>query len=86
MQELINEKISVITLFNHQTNRVTPKKIKWKNKIYPINLIGYHHKYKEGSRLFHIFSVCNKNLFFRIKFDTNSLEWILEEISDGLAN
>jgi hypothetical protein len=86
MLQTINEKVSVITLYNHQTNRVSPKKIKWNGKIYPINLIGYHHRYQEGNKLIHIFSVSNRNLFFRLKFDTQNLEWILEEISDGLAN
>ncbi len=84
MNEIINEKISVITIYDKKN--VLPFRIKWQGRVYDISKIGFHHKIKEGTRLFHIFSVTDGNLDFRLKFDTETLHWILEEVSDGLAN
>lgn len=86
MQEVIQEKVSVVTIYNCATGLVMPKKIKWQTRVYEIISIGYHHKVKEGKKLFHIFSASSKNLAFRLKLDTDTLHWTLEEISDGLAN
>ena len=85
MQEIINEKISVITIFRHRStqNEVLPWKIKWQGRIYHIQKIGFHHLIREGRKLFHIFSVTDGNLDFRLRFDTENLHWILEEVFDG---
>ena len=84
MNEIINEKISVVMIYNQKN--VMPCRIKWQGRIYHIAKIGFHHQIKEGSRLFHIFSVTDGNLDFRLRFDTESLHWTLEEISDGITN
>jgi hypothetical protein len=63
----------------------SPKWVKWKNNIYKIEEVGLHHTVREGKVLFHIFSVTTKTLFLRLKLDTESLIWKLEEISDGLS-
>lgn len=62
-----------------------PKWIKWKNKVYKIEKVGLHHSFREGRVLYHAFSVATKTLFFRLVLDTETLNWRLEEISDGLA-
>lgn len=63
-----------------------PKWVKWKNKIYKIEKVGLHHTFREGRTLYHAFSVVTKTLFFRIVLDTDTLNWKLEEISDGLPS
>lgn len=86
MQETINEKVSVITVFDRNRGIVIPQKIKWQGRVYSIDKIGYHHKVKEGKKLIHIFSVANNSLAFRLRFDSENLHWTLEEISDGLTS
>ncbi|HJY99009.1 MAG TPA: hypothetical protein VJ227_04865 [Patescibacteria group bacterium] len=63
-----------------------PRWIKWKNRVYKIERIGLHHTYREGRTLYHIFSVAAPTLFFRLRLNTESLSWKLEEISDGLPS
>jgi len=79
----INEVVSVIASYNHEKNRFIPYKMRWRLRDYFIKRLAYHHKIREGRSLFHIFHVTDGNLDFRIRFDTESLSWILEEVSDG---
>lgn len=86
MLAAINEPISVVAIYDRVRNDVTPWRIKWQNRIYTISQIGYHHTVREGRSLLHIFSVTDGNTAFRLKHDTETLGWTLEEISDGLAD
>lgn len=88
MTGLINEKVSVVTVFDHQApkNVVLPWKIKWHGRIYTVHKLGYHHTLREGRKLLHIFSVTDGNLDFRLRLDTETLHWTLEEICDGTAH
>ncbi|MFH0864085.1 MAG: hypothetical protein V1858_03290 [Candidatus Gottesmanbacteria bacterium] len=86
MNEVINEKVSVVSIYDRATGLVKPFKIKWQGRIYKITTLGYHHKTKEGKKLLHIFSVCNETIAFRLKLDTENLHWTLEEVSDGFAS
>jgi hypothetical protein len=87
MIEPINEKIEVVLIF-----RLTPKpvteiyKLKWRGKYYVISQTGYHYKVWEGRTRLHKFTVSSGTLDFRLRYDTENLAWILEEVSDGLAN
>lgn len=86
MRELIGEKIDVVLLYNRQRSRAVPSIIRWHGRTFKIKKIGFHHTVREGAKLFHIFSVSDGSTFFRLKLDTASLHWQLEEISDGLAD
>lgn len=86
MIQKITAPISVLTLFDHKKHIFTPLYVSWDGEKYKIKKIGYHHKVREGKVLFHIFSVISETLFFRLKFDTESLLWVVEEISDGEVN
>jgi len=79
---IINQKVSVISSYNHQTGEVSPRKILWNNREYKISRLTYHHKIKEGSQLFHIFHVTDGNTDFCLKLDTQNLHWRLEETYD----
>ncbi len=86
MQEIIKEKVSVITIYDRMKGTVMPKKIRWQGKDYMIEKLGYYHKFREGRKIMHIFSVASKEMFFRLSLDSENLHWTLEEISDGLPN
>jgi hypothetical protein len=86
MLEHMNERVGVITVFNHIKNTVMPARVIWRERTYNITKLGYHHKVKSGRTTLHIFSVCNESMAFKLQFNTESLIWTLEEISDGLAS
>lgn len=86
MLETINEKVSVVAIYNRYKGEVTPWRIRWGNRTYTITKIGFHHTIHEGQHLYHIFSVTDGAMAFRLKCDTETLHWTLEEVSDGLAS
>ena len=77
MTEAVDEKVTV-------GMSDIPKWVKWKNRIYKIDKIGLHYTFREGRALFHIFSVSTNTLAMKLKLDTETLNWKLEEISDGI--
>jgi len=86
MIQKISAPVSVELVYDHRKHTVFPRKILWDGRIFPALKIGLHHTYREGRELVHIFSVASDNLSFRLKLDTTTLFWTLEEISDGLPN
>ena len=85
MTEKINEKISVVTIYNRDKRTALPWRLKWQGRVYTISKVGYHHTMRVGRVLHHIFSVATDSMFFRLNHNTETLSWTLEEVSDGLA-
>ena len=73
----INEHVSVGSVDEN------PKYVIWKGRNHTITKIGLHHHYREGSTLYHIFSVATDTLFLRLKLNTDDLKWVLEEIQEN---
>lgn len=86
MIQKISAPVSVQLVYDHHLHAVSPRQILWDGKVIRISQVGLHHTIREGRTLFHIFSVTSQNLFFRLKLDTDTLFWTLEEIADGLPN
>lgn len=80
--EKINEKISVITVFNQESGLVIPKKIRWKNRDYLIKSVAYYHRVHQGKNIIHVFNVTDGHLDFRLSLNSENLHWTLEEIYD----
>jgi hypothetical protein len=74
---MINETVTVGSIDG------TPKYVVWKGKNHTIKTIGLHHHYREGSTLYHVFSVATDTLFLRLKLNTDNLLWKLEEIEEN---
>jgi hypothetical protein len=55
-------------------------------KEYDVTELGMHYPQRIGRVMHHIFSVTAGNLFFRLNLNTETLQWIIEEISDGLSD
>ncbi len=83
MIEAIGEQIAVITIYDPAKKITLPWRIKWRGRAYHIMKLGYHHHVRQGRVLVHYFTVSTKTLSFKLRFDTESLMWTLEEISDG---
>jgi hypothetical protein len=79
----IHEPVDIITIYKRTDGKTTPYKIRWNNRSYLITKVGYHHKVRSGRNVYHIFHVCTDSLAFRLRHDTETLDWILEEVSDG---
>lgn len=84
MREIINEKVDVITVFKKGRGIVEPLKLRWAGRDYAITKIGLHHPVRDGRTLFHIYSCTDGTTFFRLKLNTESMQWLLEEVNDGL--
>lgn len=60
-----------------------PVWVSWRSRIYKITKIGLHHTQAQGDTLLHIFSVIADTVFMRIKLNTKSLIWTLEEVMES---
>lgn len=74
---IIDEKVTVGMVNN------TPKYVIWHGRSHTVIKIGFHHVYRKGKTLYHIFSVIADTIFMRLKFDTEVLNWTLEEIEEN---
>lgn len=86
MTQKISAPVSVDLLYDHRRHTLAPRQIFWNGRLFRIAQVGLHHTFREGRTLFHIFSVVSQGLSFRLKLDSESLFWTLEEISDGLTD
>jgi hypothetical protein len=84
MTQKVDTPVSVGVSFDHIKRKIIPRWIYWDSRLHAVSKIGLHHTYRAGRTLFHVFSVASKTLFFRLVLDTDTLNWNLEEISDGL--
>lgn len=75
---LINERVTVGMVNN------TPKYVLWNGRNHTITKLGFHHNFREGKVLYHIFSVSTPTSFMRLTLDSENLSWKLNEITDGI--
>ncbi|GAB4027313.1 MAG: hypothetical protein Fur0011_5030 [Candidatus Microgenomates bacterium] len=86
MIQKISESVSVTTVFDANKHATRPINLQWGNQIYEITQLGLRHSYKEGNVRHHVFSVVGGDLFFRLNLNADTLNWTLEEVSDGLPD
>ena len=80
MSEAIHESVSVALWSNHAAHSIMPYSVYWHGRRYLITKVGFHHTYREGRVLMHMFSVTDGNTFFKLMFDTETLFWTLVEV------
>lgn len=78
--------ITVLSLSDHRLKTATPKKVLFAGRQYIIKKLGYHHVFRLGRTLYHVFSVASETTFFRLLLNTETLLWTLEEIADAETN
>ncbi len=83
MNQKLDEPVSVSMLYDSSKRKTTPRSIVWKNRLYPVTKIGFHHNYREGRVLFHVFSVATPTIFFRLELNTETLHWRVTNIAEG---
>lgn len=85
MREKINEDVSVVMYYSSRHQIFHPYLISWRNQDYFVGEIGYHHKVYKGRVAHHIFELADRDesIWMRLNFNTDSLHWVLEVVSDG---
>jgi hypothetical protein len=88
MREIIGEEVSVGLFFNARRRAVQPHIIEWRNQRYIAGVIGFHHTIWQGKILHHIYELVDQDetIWMRLNFNTENLHWMLEAVSDGLAD
>lgn len=86
MMQKLKVSVTVEMLYDHRKRQVGPVRVVFDGRDYLIRRVGYHHVFRQGRTLLHVFSVVSESLFFRLVLDTDNLFWTLEEISDGEAD
>ena len=86
MRETLREKVSVSLVFDSRTNRVIPTHLRRQGRLHTITQVGFHHTYRTGHTLIHVFSVTDGTMFFRLELNTETLHWCLSEVSDGYSD
>ena len=82
MYDLVDEPVEVFVAF--RKNRVLPWLMEWNGKKYDIKQVNLIHSVREGSKRIFYFSVSDLLNYFKLRFDTETLEWRLIEIfTDG---
>ncbi len=76
----ISESINVWVLF--KGNLIQPHIFFWKGRQIKVEKVNLVHTSKEGSNIFYYFSVSSGGNFYRLKFDTSKLNWILEAVDE----
>lgn len=76
----INEPVDVWVLF--QKHKFEPAVFFWHGRQIKIEKINLVHTSKEGSNKFYHFSISSSGNFYRLKFDTNKLNWFLEAVDE----
>lgn len=79
MYETINEPIDVICVFKKGT-LLEPKRFRWKEHQYQIRAINLSYRANEGSTACYYFDVSDEANYFKLSFNTRTLQWRLEEL------
>lgn len=77
----ILEPVNVWVFF--KGNLIQPHSFFWRGRQIKIDKINLVHTSKNGASPLYYFSVSAGGNFYRLKFDTNKLTWILEAVEEG---
>lgn len=78
--------VSVLLSFDHKKRISVPKKLLFEGREHLISKVGLHHTFRDGRVLYHVFSVANDTMFFRLVLNTETLGWTLTEVADEETN
>lgn len=77
----ILEPINVWVFF--KGNLIQPWCFFWKSRQIKVDKINLVHTSKEGSNVFYHFSISSGGNFYRLKFDSKTMQWFLEAVEEG---
>ncbi len=87
MLQKLDERVDVIAIFTKEApmrqSGTKIYRVRWKSREYNVTSFGLHHLERRGSIIHHVFSVSTKTLKFTLVFNSKTLVWMLEEVSDA---
>ncbi len=83
MLEQLNERITVLAVYDSVQAKVMPRKFKWQGRTVVVKEVGYYHRRRLGRMTEHVFDVTDGGTAYRLVCNGDTLLWMLEEISDG---
>jgi len=78
----IEEPINVWVFFKQ--NFIQPYSFFWHGRQIKVEKINLVHTSKNGHTLFYHFSVSSGGNFYRLKFDTKEMRWLLEVVEEDV--
>ncbi|OGE64280.1 hypothetical protein A3I48_00845 [Candidatus Daviesbacteria bacterium RIFCSPLOWO2_02_FULL_36_7] len=76
----IFEPINVWVFFKN--NLIAPQSFFWRGRQIKIDKVNLIHTSKNGACIFYHFSVSSGGNFYRLRFDSNKLSWLLEAVDE----
>lgn len=64
----------------YSSGKFEPRKFLWRHKEYVISQVTFRHDRKNGGRKQRMYSVESQGTVYRILFDRDTEEWMLEEL------
>lgn len=86
MIQKIDLPVSVVLVFDHKKRLTKPAKVLYEGREHAIEKVDFHHTYRDGRTLYHVFSANSSSMFFRLVLNTDTLNWRCEEVDDGETN
>lgn len=83
MIQSVKAPVSVTLIYDHRRRLAYPSQVTWEGRDYRIEKVGYHHTYRQGRTLIHVYSVAARTMFFRLVLNSENLMWEVEQISDN---
>lgn len=77
MYDKVHDKISVVADFDGP--KIHIQQFTWQDRIYKVEEVHLKVKATRGEEVVWLFSVSTINAAFKLRFDTGSLQWYLEE-------
>ncbi|TAK05637.1 hypothetical protein EPO33_00615 [Patescibacteria group bacterium] len=78
MQTLCDDPVSVVVAFTDD-GKVRPWKIRWGNALYHVRRVNMVHGSREGRTRIFYFSCSNDTNAWKLRLDTETLEWRMVE-------
>ncbi|MBN1331996.1 hypothetical protein JW978_03875 [Candidatus Dojkabacteria bacterium] len=76
--EKVHEPVNVVVVYKAGKTRI--EGFKWQNELYRISRNNLLTKAQKGSVPIYLFSVSNDKGAYQLRFETDTLDWFLEEI------
>lgn len=73
----INEIIDVVAIF--KDGKLTPAKFSWQGREYRVERVNLRYSRFEGRSKVCYFAVNDLSNYFKLRFDTDKMQWILVE-------
>lgn len=78
MHNILHESVDVLATFSNR--HVRPLHMRWNERNYSIKNVNLVHTAREGKKKIFYFSVSDIANYFKLKLDSETLEWHLVEV------